>query len=142
MYNTIVVAIDFFKENQIVLQRACELASEATKVHLLHVIEDPMPMYDAYTLPTLPTVDMEALRKDLEAKLIALGDKFGIPAEHCEVRTGSVSNTVIETAEELKADLIVAGSHGRHGIGLMLMGSTSSSILHHAKIDFLAVRVH
>jgi universal stress protein A len=43
-------------------------------------------------------------------------------------------------AEELDADLIVLGTHGRHGLGLML-GSTANAVLHGAPCDVLAVKV-
>ncbi len=42
--------------------------------------------------------------------------------------------------EEINADLIVVGSHGRHGFAL-LMGSTANGVLHGARRDVLAVRV-
>ena len=48
---------------------------------------------------------------------------------------------VASLAEELKADLIVVGSHGRHGLAL-IMGSTANGVLHGAKRDVLAVRVY
>ena len=37
-------------------------------------------------------------------------------------------------------DLIVVGSHGRHGLALLL-GSTADAVLHHAKCDVMAVRL-
>ena len=40
----------------------------------------------------------------------------------------------------LLLDLIVIGSHGRHGLALLL-GSTANSVLHHARCDVLAVRL-
>jgi universal stress protein A len=43
-------------------------------------------------------------------------------------------------AEELKAGLIVIGSHGRHGLG-MILGSTANGVLHGASCDVLAVRI-
>jgi universal stress protein A len=43
-------------------------------------------------------------------------------------------------ATDIHADLIVVGSHGRHGLAL-LMGSTANGVLHGAKRDVLAVRV-
>ena len=46
----------------------------------------------------------------------------------------------LKLAEEQSVDLIIIGSHGRHGLALLL-GSTANAVLHHAKIDVLAVRV-
>jgi universal stress protein A len=37
-------------------------------------------------------------------------------------------------------DLVVVGSHGRHGLSLLL-GSTANGVLHGAGCDVLAVRV-
>jgi universal stress protein A len=44
-------------------------------------------------------------------------------------------------ADESNADLIVLGTHGRSGIRLLL-GSTANAVLHGAKQDVLAVRIH
>lgn len=43
-------------------------------------------------------------------------------------------------AKEQRCDLIVVGSHGRHGLALLL-GSTANDILHGAPCDVLAVRL-
>ena len=52
----------------------------------------------------------------------------------------STSNRNRLTAHQIAADLIVVGSHGRHGIALLL-GSTANGVLHGAPCDVLAVRV-
>lgn len=46
-----------------------------------------------------------------------------------------------EIANEIKADLIVIGTHGRSGIK-RLLGSTANAVLHGTKQDVFAVRVH
>jgi len=43
-------------------------------------------------------------------------------------------------AEKINADLIVLGTHGRHGLGLML-GSTANAVLHGAPCNVLTVMV-
>jgi universal stress protein A len=43
-------------------------------------------------------------------------------------------------ARELRCDLVVVGSHGRHGLALLL-GSTANDVLHGAQCDVLAVRL-
>ena len=53
---------------------------------------------------------------------------------------GHLVSEVIKAADKEEADLIVIGSHGRHGLQLLL-GSTANGVLHLAKCDVLAVRV-
>jgi len=43
-------------------------------------------------------------------------------------------------ANDNNVDLIIVGSHGRHGISLIL-GSTATGVLHGSQCDVLAVRV-
>jgi universal stress protein A len=54
--------------------------------------------------------------------------------------SGHIETEVHRVANELSSDLIVVGSHGRHGLALLL-GSTSNGILHGATCDVLAVRI-
>ena len=54
--------------------------------------------------------------------------------------SGHIETEVHRVAIERNSDLIVVGSHGRHGLALLL-GSTSNGILHGATCDVLAVRV-
>ena len=63
----------------------------------------------------------------------------GLTAE-AETRHGRPDEAIVQTAVDRQADLIVVGSHGRHGLALLL-GSTASSVVHHAKCDVLAVRL-
>ena len=48
--------------------------------------------------------------------------------------------TAYRVAEEQSCDLIVVGSHGRHGLALLL-GSTANDVLHGAPCDVIAVRL-
>ena len=56
------------------------------------------------------------------------------------VVVGMPDTEIHRFAEEHGVDLIVVGSHGRHGFALLL-GSTSTGVLHGAQCDVLAVRV-
>lgn len=51
---------------------------------------------------------------------------------HAEAATGSPANLIVDKADELKADLIVVGSHGRSAIGRLFLGSVSQKVLHAA----------
>ncbi|HEU5398021.1 MAG TPA: universal stress protein, partial [Gammaproteobacteria bacterium] len=54
---------------------------------------------------------------------------------------GSIKAELLRVVTEERIDLIVLGSHERHGLALLL-GSTEKSILHKAACDVLAVRLH
>jgi universal stress protein A len=56
------------------------------------------------------------------------------------VEIGTPKREIVRVAAEQKAELIVLGSHGRHGLQLLL-GSTANGVLHQATCDVLAVRV-
>jgi universal stress protein A len=53
---------------------------------------------------------------------------------------GRPESEIQRTAQSVGADVIVVGSHGRHGLALLL-GSTANGVLHGASCDVLAVRV-
>jgi nucleotide-binding universal stress UspA family protein len=57
-----------------------------------------------------------------------------------EVRMGNPAQTIIEIAENWKADLIVMGSHGRGFWSRSLVGSVSDAVVHHATCSVLIVR--
>lgn len=56
------------------------------------------------------------------------------------VVTGSAERMIVEEAENWGADLIVTGSHGRGFWQRALLGSVSSSVVHHAPCSVLIVR--
>jgi nucleotide-binding universal stress UspA family protein len=64
----------------------------------------------------------------------------GLPLEpHVAVREGSEAQTILAQADTTGADLIVCGSRGRGGVARSLLGSTSTSVLHHAARPVLVV---
>ena len=75
-----------------------------------------------------------------KTRIGSLGEQLGVPEDHRLVEVGSAKVEIVRIADEQGADLIVLGSHGRHGVGLLL-GSTASSVIHHASCDVLAVRL-
>ena len=73
-------------------------------------------------------------------QLQRFAENSNIDKDHRHIVMGRPEVEIHAMAEEIKADLIVVGSHGRHGLAL-LMGSTANGVLHGAKRDVLAVRV-
>jgi len=141
-YGKILLATDFSEFSGQTAERALEVAGRfGGELSLLHVVE-PAPISDPVYGVVMPfefdlTGEMvEAAR----ARLAKLADSLGIPGERQWVEVGNPKAEIVRAAEEHAIDLIVIGTHGRHGIGLLL-GSTASSVVNHAGCDVLTVRL-
>ena len=79
--------------------------------------------------------------REAQQRIRQLAGELGIPAATTETLFSSRAAAVeiAHAAERHGADLIVVGSHGRHGIG-RLLGSTAHGVLHRAPCDVLTVR--
>lgn len=149
-YRHILLAVDFFAAHAVVSDRAQDLAERhGARLSLIHVIENPplamSPALDAgYGLEGLEgAYDIELaaeLTATAKVRLTELARKLSVAENNIFVEIGSPKHEIIRAAIDRQADLIVVGSHGRHGIALLL-GSTANSILHHAQCDVLAVRL-
>lgn len=141
-YQHILLAVDFGEHIEQVVERATDLVERyRARLTLLHVVEN-IPITDAGYGPIVPfDIDLtEQLVEAAQQRINRLADQLNLPKEQSLVEVGSPKAEIIRVAEENRVDLIVVGSHGRHGLGLLL-GSTASSVLHHAKCDVLAVRL-
>ena len=61
-----------------------------------------------------------------------------LSTDNCHLKFGQPRQEIHGFAIKEKCDLIVVGSHGRHGLALLL-GSTANNVLHGAPCDVLAV---
>lgn len=141
-YQHILMATDFSDGAPQAVQRAVELAQHyQARLTLLHVVES-FPIVDSTYGPIMPfEIDLtEQMVAAARTRIDALGEQLSVPPERRLVEVGSPKVEIVRIAEVQGVDLIVVGSHGRHGVGLLL-GSTASSVIHHAGCDVLAVRL-
>lgn len=139
-YQRILVAIDLSEEAQPVLDRAFALSNAfSCDLHLIHAIE-PLSFSYGGDLPMDFTTIQGDIEKQLKKQLFEFASKNSIPEDHIHLCIGRTNAEVHDMATKIGVDLIVVGSHGRHGLSL-LMGSTSNAVLHGATCDVLAVRV-
>lgn len=131
-------ATDFDEVGIKAAKKAKKIADEnGADLILVHVVE-PIPAYAYPGFAGFSEVEL-SIREQAEKELMALAQKLGVDNAHCMIEFGSVKNEIVRVANEKKIDLIVTGSHGKHGLALLL-GSTASAILHGANCDVLIVR--
>lgn len=138
LYTKILVAIDLSEASEQVLSRAVKLADGAD-LHVVFVSEPIIFYYSPDFDVDLKSVQ-ETLNEVSEKMLKRLGDPVKIPTDHQHVIIGRPATEIRGLAEELQADLIIIGSHGRHGWRLVL-GSTANAVMHGAPCDVLAVKI-
>ena len=139
-YTKILVAVDLSEESAKVAQRGHAIANNnSAELHLIHVIE---PLSFAYggDIPMDFSGIQNEIHQQATQQLKRFAEANGIDEEHRHIILGRPEVEIHATAEELGADLIVVGSHGRYGLALLL-GSTANGVLHGAHCDVLAVRV-
>ncbi|MCG6896501.1 MAG: universal stress protein [Thiocapsa sp.] len=147
-YKSLLLAVDFEKESEPVVARARRLRDLlGARLYLLHVVEhipttmEYMPVGYAGDVAAPDSLELEQELLDIARReLDALGDALGVPVSDRLVRTGPTGRLIDEAARELAVDLVVIGSHGRHGF-MGLFGSTARTVLRNLTCDVLCVKI-
>jgi len=141
IYRNILLAIDLHPScDEITIHRALEIAKQNdAKLSVIHAIEHINAYGVAQAYPAV--IDLEEdMVKEAKEQMARLASKHNVASMQQFVEVGSPKVVILNKAEELNVDLIIVGSHGRHGISLLL-GSTANAVLHHSPCDVLAVRI-
>jgi nucleotide-binding universal stress UspA family protein len=116
---------------------ACALARDyAARLVVLHVNQPVIVYGEGYVLPP----DPEVVRRELQEQLDDLRPPD--PALRLErvLAEGDVVHEILHVAREVHADVLVLGTHGRTGVGRLLMGSIAEAVLRRAPCPVLTVR--
>lgn len=74
------------------------------------------------------------------ARVKAAADKLGVEAETLHVPDARPAEAILEAAQSRGSSLIAMSSHGRRGIGRLLLGSQTQEVLAHSPVPVLVVR--
>ena len=140
-YNNILVALDVSNEAETVLAHAVEMAEKfEARLMLCHVVE-PIAVETNYDIG--PTIDLEveqALMERADSFLQKLIETFNLKDTKTITTIGSPKQELHRICEDEQINLLVIGTHGRHGISILL-GSTANAVLHGTNCDVLSVKV-
>jgi nucleotide-binding universal stress UspA family protein len=139
MYDTILVPTDGSEVSERAAREAFDLAAAVgATVRILFVI-DESPSSFLLTTDTMSQVLAE-LQEEGERATDAAADLApdGVEVETTIVRGMRIYSTIVEYAETHDVDLVVMGTHGRHGVE-NLLGSTTQRVLTHTEIPVLVV---
>ena len=125
-YRKVLAAVDLSDESFQVMEEANRVA--------LHCGAD-------LAVCNVSTSSYDPLLNEAAERLGRLADSYGIDEGDVFELAGHVGPRVHDLALDIGADLIVVGTHGKHGLQL-LTGSTANAVLHGSRCDVLAARMH
>jgi nucleotide-binding universal stress UspA family protein len=144
MFKTILFATDFSESSDHAFQYALSLARKfESRLGIIHVISEPVDLRGFY----VPHISFDKLEEEIEQGALKMMDKFC--RTHCHdyakvesfVVPGIPYDEIIKKAEEISADLIVVGTHGRTGLDHVLFGSTAEKVVRKSTIPVMTIRI-
>jgi nucleotide-binding universal stress UspA family protein len=146
MYKRILVPVDGSTTSNRALAAALQLARETSaQMRLLYVVEE-MAYLSGYDRFAAYSGDIAAIVRESGQKVLddsmAIAVAAGVRTDHVLVDTFTqrLGDVVADAAKAWNADLVVVGTHGRRGVGRVLMGSGAEEIIRLAPVPVLVVR--
>ena len=136
----VLFATDFSEASEAALPYAAAFSKHlGSQIHLAHVLPDVK-----FLRPGAPDAAVfgpiyEDANSTAQEKMRRLSKRlYKLPHEAC-VRHGEIAQVVFDMVRELEIDLVIAGTHGRTGLGRLIMGSVAEEILQQATCPVLTV---
>lgn len=135
--HTILHPTDFSDRSQYAFWLACALARDyGARLIVLHVVTLPTVIYGEGVVLLDPGEQRAAAQERLDQLQVPRGD---VRAERWLAEGGAVEE-ILRVAQETSTDLIVMGTHGRTGLGRLLMGSVAEQVVRKASCPVLTVK--
>ena len=136
----IIIATDFTPESEKALAYGRALALEfASRVTLAHVIDLSVATPADSAVVGFPIDKMRhASAENMERTLDNLGFE-GVTAQGKTLEAHDPARAIVELSEKMDADLLVVGTHHRHGLSKLILGSCSEGIIHRAKCPVITI---
>ena len=136
-FQTLLCPTDLSETGNLAIPVAYRLAGKGARVHLLHVCEPPFlgnPLYGPFVQGYVPTPeDTQAAEQKLLKKMHRLVPEDslanGIRTEFHLVHGVDVASVIEDEAHRFDAEVVVVGTHGRTGLGRILMGSVATDVV-------------
>jgi nucleotide-binding universal stress UspA family protein len=139
MYDQVLVPTDGSTASEEAIERAIDLAKQYdATLHALYVVDSGA--YASLEAGTDIVVD-ELRTKGTEAveTVAERAEDAGVPVE-TTVETGIVHRSIVDYVDTEGIDLVVMGTHGRTGVGRVLLGSVAEKVIRTANAPVMTVR--
>jgi len=146
-FRTILCPTDLSETGNRAVPLALHLAADGATIHLLHVGEPAFlgnPLYNQFVVGYVPTPEErlageERVRHLLRQLIPPDGPPRGITMTTHVVHAVSVSDAIEREARRLGAEVVVMGTHGRTGLGRLVMGSVATEVVGKERLPVILV---
>lgn len=107
-------------------------------LHLVYVIHTSAVLRDLHLIDE--DAHVQKIRAQLQPVIADLARANGIAEEQIHIEHGVVEDAIATTADRLRAQLVVMGTVGRHGVNAKLIGNTAERVLRRLGTDVLALK--
>jgi nucleotide-binding universal stress UspA family protein len=132
-FRRVLVAVDLGEESRQLVEAAGALAGPTGELTLLHVI-DVAPEYGLYGVPlVIPAENLDAAKEWTEGALKRL--VMGIDPkvlQPLKVLAGRPGERILAAEKEIAPDVTIIGTHGRHGLDRLMLGSVAERVVQRA----------
>lgn len=146
MYKRILVPVDGSTTANKALVAALQLARDAGgRVRLVHVVEE-LAFLDGYDMAGNQAAEVLRIMRESSQRVLgdalAIARSAGVEADQelLEKFGERLGDVVAQAATQWNADLIVVGTHGRRGLGRVVLGSGAEQIIRLAPVPVLVIR--
>lgn len=144
MFKTILFATDFSPSSEHAFRYALSLARKfEARLGIIHVINEPVDLRGFY----VPHISFDQLEAEIEQGARKLMEGFcekhagGYAGVETFVVPGIPYDEIIRKAQEISADLVVVGTHGRTGLDHVLFGSTAEKVVRKSPVPVMTIRI-
>ena len=145
------IALNYNPGAEKIAEAGYEIARNmGARITLLHVLSEPSFYSSAEYSPIMGFTgysDMSTWVQENNEQLIAESERFLThiknhledPAIQILIREGNFADTILETAREKNATLILLGLHQHHGLGIQLSENVTEKVMHSSKVPIVLI---
>jgi nucleotide-binding universal stress UspA family protein len=136
----ILVPVDFSDASETAVEHAAELAQTYdTQIELLHVVEE-VTYPSAYGVDPVYMPPQEMIPRVEESLGEIAQKKIGHEGVQISATVGYAPLTILDHIEDNDVDLVVIATHGRTGLGRMLLGSVAERVIRRSAVPVFIVK--
>ncbi|WP_018237146.1 universal stress protein [Ensifer sp. BR816] len=146
MFRNILIPTDGSELATLAVDAGIAFAKEVNARVTVFTVVEPFHLFFSADIEQLSSTreEYEAISRQHAAERLAVAqakaEGAGVTCDTDQVRTHDVYRAIVTKAQDIDADLIIMASHGRGGVGALILGSVAAKVLTHSAIPVLIYR--